>query len=768
MKKILALLLTSMFLLFGNIFAVNVENLVHYLTQPDGTVIKVFISGDEYNRRVCDENGYTITQNKNTGYWVYANVENDAFVPTSYVVGRDNPVNQCALTPNQDISPEKKRENYEKFNAVSKAHRQVLPQQCSVSGSNLRTGTLNNVTIYIDFTGEQFMHTKAQIETMFSDSTEGTSLYSYFHAASGGNFNIVSSFYPKTIGTMVYTYTAPQPRGYYQIKSTSNPIGYDENDNDLRRQREHQLLYDAVMSLKSEIEADFTAAQLDYNNDDYVDNLSFVIQDGSGDMVWSSAMFWPHRWSLYTPYYPDYQGPENNFPSLPLLNGKYVFDYFLITENHLFNIGNGHQSVLVHEMGHSLGAPDFYTGYCSTNCITPMGYWEVMASNSVPPQEAGAYVYSEYWHFIDELPTITTSGTYTVYHSWDRTPNHNTGYKIMSPLLNGEYYVIDYRRHSSGIPNTSYGGYSDDGIIITRINPNIPNGNIYGGMNGDGKDYAAYIFRPNAYDMITQGDLEQAFFSSQSGRTGFNSTTNLRPFLSDGSPDNIKISNISASGGDFMTFDVVIGGNLNLTCEPEDQCAYKFIAIDAYGDGWSSVNSTACLVVRTNGNDVYRLTAINHHLSNTETCDTFNIPLCNNEYYELWWETPSDNYWASEISFKLLDPVGNVVIAKTGESQITALPTTSSFLTVTPDCNMASEIVDKWDFVSNVLVFTNHLEVNIAAGEKIQNVELYNSLGQLVLQTVKSQFLLPNEGLYFVTIKTENAISTHKIVGKRY
>jgi len=621
---------------------------------------------------------------------------------------------------------------------------------------------MNNITIYIDFIGQQFTHTKPQIETMFSDHTDGASLYSYYNAASGGNFNIISSFYPKTGGTAVYSYTAPQPRGYYQIQSADNPIGYDEEDDDLRRQREHQLLYDAVMSVKSQIEADFSMEELDYNNDGEVDNISFVIQDGAADadMVWSNAMFWPHRWALFTPYYPDYQGVENYFPEEPLLHEKYVFDYFLVTENHLFNIGNGRQSVLVHEMGHSLGAPDFYTGYCYENCITPTGYWDVMAGNDVPPQETSAPVYSKYWRFIDELPTITTSGTYTVYHSWDRTPDHNTGYKIMSPSANGEYYVIDYRRHSSGMPNVFYGGYPYNGIIITRINPNIDYGNIYGGMNGDGMDYEAYIFRPNAYDMITEGDLHLAFFSSQSGRKSFNPNTNPRPFLSDGSPDNINIYNISASGGDFMTFDVKIGGNMNLNCETETQCNYQFIAADSYGDGWRSAYSTAYCVIKNRENEIYRLSAINHHQPNTYTRDTFNIPLCHNENYEFWWEVPNDEYWASEIAFTLLDPAGKVIIAKNDSAEIASLPTTSSFLTVKPNCNLNFN-------PSDVNIFTNKLEISVITDKKIQNIELYNLLGQMIFRTTNTQFTLPTDGLYIVRVKCENFVSRQKVFGKR-
>jgi M6 family metalloprotease-like protein len=565
MKKKLLSAFAAILLLYNFSQASNVENLPHTLKQPNGEIVKVFISGDEFNRRVFDENGFTIIQDKQSGYWVYANLQNDELVPTEFIVGKVNPATKN-LYPNIDVSTQKKKQNYETFRVYSeKSHNNSAK---SVSGNNLRSGTLNNITIYIDFAGEQFAHSKSEMEVMFSDPSSGVSLYSYYRDASGGNFNIVSTFYPKTTGNVVYAYTAPQPRGYYQIyNAVTNPIGYNETDQSTRRCREHQLLYDAIMSLKTEIESDFTASQLDYDMDDYVDNISFVIQDGSGDMVWSNAMFWPHRWGLFLPYpyYSSYRCGFNDFPVYPTIHGKYVWDYFLITENHLFNIGNGHQSVLVHEMGHVLGAPDLYTGYCTQNCITPIGYWDVMASNTVPPQSAGAYISSEYWNFIDTLPVITSSGTYTVYHSWDRVANHNTGYKIMSPSVSDEYYVIDYRR-KTGTPNAAYDiNIPDEGLIITRINPSVADyGNIYGGETGFGEDYEAYIFRPGASDMITNGNWYNSAFSIQNGRTSFNSTTNPSCFLEDGTIDNIKISQISASGGDSMTFYVDMNNVANL------------------------------------------------------------------------------------------------------------------------------------------------------------------------------------------------------------
>ena len=40
--------------------------------QPDGTVLELLASGDEFYNYLHDEDGFTIVQNPRTGYFVYA------------------------------------------------------------------------------------------------------------------------------------------------------------------------------------------------------------------------------------------------------------------------------------------------------------------------------------------------------------------------------------------------------------------------------------------------------------------------------------------------------------------------------------------------------------------------------------------------------------------------------------------------------------------------------------------------------------------------
>ena len=79
------------------------------ITQPDGTIIECLASGDEYYGRLHDEDGYTIIQNMETGYYCYAIVEEGDLIASEYVVGTVSP-KSVNLKPNANLSPEKRRE----------------------------------------------------------------------------------------------------------------------------------------------------------------------------------------------------------------------------------------------------------------------------------------------------------------------------------------------------------------------------------------------------------------------------------------------------------------------------------------------------------------------------------------------------------------------------------------------------------------------------------------------------------------------------------
>lgn len=87
-------------------FAAYVVKLPVTLTQPDGSVISCFASGDEFYNWLHDDNGYVIISNQE-GYYCYAVLQNNNIVASQYRVNTVNPA-AVGLTPNISISAEAK------------------------------------------------------------------------------------------------------------------------------------------------------------------------------------------------------------------------------------------------------------------------------------------------------------------------------------------------------------------------------------------------------------------------------------------------------------------------------------------------------------------------------------------------------------------------------------------------------------------------------------------------------------------------------------
>ena len=478
------------------------------LTQPDGTILHCFASGDEYFNYLHDANGYTIIQHPVTGYYVYVDKHNGELVATDYIVGKYDPASKH-LKPYNLISPEewqKRRKSWE-VPDIHPKNRDFIPNH----------GTLNNIAIFIRFADdENFANTYSSIDNMFNDETEGAvSMINYFRSASYGAIEIPTHFYPEHNGETIISYQDIYPKNYFQpYNASTNPNGYTEEQ---RRSREFDLLERALNYIENNNMIP-NNLDIDYDNDGCVDNVCFIVRGNVG--AWSSLL-WPHQWSLYD--------------RSVTINEKVVFKYNfqLADASNYFNT-----STMCHEMNHSLGAPDLY--HYNENYLNPVARWDLMATNSTPPQHCGAYMKMKYGHWIDDIPEITQAGTYTLNPISSPTPD-NVAYKIATEDPN-QFYVLEYRNTSTPFES----GLPGSGLLIYRIDTRF-NGNAdY--KPSEGTFDEVYIFRPDG-SYSSDGNSSSAFFSSASGRTEFSPSTNPNPFFSDGTSDNnTRIYDITSAG----------------------------------------------------------------------------------------------------------------------------------------------------------------------------------------------------------------------------
>ncbi len=580
MKKEISFLL---FLLLTTVlWAAPLRDVPQTLIQPDGDTLHCFASGDEFFHYLHDANGYTIVQNPVTGYYVYAVRDGENIKASDYVAGKINPA-QLGLA--KKVLP-----SLRAIRRAATVKRQFMGfDQSGISlksmanappSSDKNHGTMNNIVIFIRFNDDAdtpFLPLGVYDNIFIAP---GTSMQAYYEEVSYGQITIPSTYYPAAAGNTVMSYKDNQPRAYYQpYNVVTNPSGYKTDYE--RGVREQTLIKNAVNSITVP-----TSLNIDMNNDGKVDNITIIVTGGTGD--WNDLL-WPHRWVM------SYANAS--------INGKRVSDYIFIPDDGLSI------STLCHETFHALGAPDLYHYDDGNRNLDPVYTWDVMGLNKTPPQHMGAYMKYKYGNWINEIPMITSSGTYTL-HPVNSSDTNNC-YKIPIPGTQKEYYVVEYRKKpvsgfESSIPNP--------GLLIYRINTNF-NGNA----NYDATTVfdEVYIFRPNGAP-LSDGLPLSANYSADVGRTSFNASTNPYAFLTDGTPDqSISILNIS-SAGETISFTVkyidvtdvtitvpdiipITEGKIHLTATvvPSDATNQKLLWSVVNGSGSAIVSGDSLLLKRT-------------------------------------------------------------------------------------------------------------------------------------------------------------------------
>ncbi|MCF7913090.1 MAG: M6 family metalloprotease domain-containing protein [Candidatus Cloacimonetes bacterium] len=490
---ILILLLSGGLLLGALLFDQPVR-----VTQPDGTVLALLASGDEFYNYLHDTEGYTIVQHPETGYYVYAEESRGELTASDNIVGETNPV-ELGIMPHLGISKAEYQERRRRFD-VPERYESRAPTE----------GTLNNIVVYIRFADQsEFPEPRSEFDPLFNaNDGETPSMYSYYNEVSYETLTISSTHYPVVEMTSNLSYQAAEPRGYYSpYNYISNPEGYDGWEE--RAFREQNLLADAIEYIAAEVPTDL---DIDGDDDGQVDNVCFIIRGGND--AWAELL-WAHRWSLYM--------------ADAYINGLQVMDFTFQPRTQV-EVGT-----LNHEMFHALGAPDLY--HYNNSIYAPAAMWDLMESGN---GHMTAYMKYKYGHWIDELPLISESGTYTLYPMSEGTGNV---YRIASSNQM-EYFVLEYRKR---IPGTYEMNLPGEGLLIWRVDASLD-----GQGNADGPPDELYLYRPGG-DNNSNGNPAGAAFNADYGQTEFGDDTNPADWLQHGGYGDIFIHQVG-SAGDSISF----------------------------------------------------------------------------------------------------------------------------------------------------------------------------------------------------------------------
>ena len=551
--------------------------------QPDGTTLEAYVSGDEFFNYLHDSEGRIIKQHPETGFWVYAALdENDLLIASNRVALNDGyyyyyqrwlrgriPISSQGITT-ADIDFSVNSHLIREFEDLGHRDPEHFLFDVDVEDSPtvgvVRSvpieGHIENIVIMIAFAPEDPDNISSYedpiitqefydlIEYRFNSSDH--SLGRYIETASGGMVTIDSTLVGPDDSETSIIYQDIHYRSYFiPYHPVTNPNGYctefmaenaihgctpDRSGEDWYRGG--QLLVRAIEAIDGS--GLLEGKTLDTQRPGFVDSVTFIVR-GNPEAV--RSVLWPHMGSIYS-----------------YLNGVQVNSYHLLLEGEAPMYWPMSKDTIIHEQLHVFTFPDLYRYYAVIDVDSgpPVGLWDIM-SVSADPYFAfpNTHTKQRYAGWGDPPLEITESGTFTL--SPLGTSNTTTAYAIPINNVTGEFILIEYRNAINGTGFDYFTGTDQyaPGLLVSRINPQFRGNShsIYPTFEDE-----VYIFRPNAIERNTaEGDIGDAALSANVGRTSFGSQNGTgytnTIYRHDGVNTGIEIYDVTTAG-DTISFSI--------------------------------------------------------------------------------------------------------------------------------------------------------------------------------------------------------------------
>jgi M6 family metalloprotease-like protein len=408
--------------------------------QSDGSLISIFLKGDEFVSWAETTDGYTLLFNNRGGYDYAVRGKNNLLEPSG-LLAHNIPyrtANETLLLANNPRGLAYSAEQIRMLKSLN----QIYTDNIQTEAAFPTTGSRKLICILMGFKDQAFSKTQADFNNLLNqiqytvDGATG-SVKDYFREVSYNKLDLSV--------TVAGPYTAANNMSYYGKQSGSTD---DVNPG--------ALITEAV----NYADPDVNFAEFDNDNNGSVDGV-YVIFAGYGQEAGASTdAIWSHSSSIPTLY----------------KDGKSISKYACSCELR-GNSGSGitRIGVICHEFGHVLGSPDFYdTDYETGGSYEGTKTWDLMASgswnnNGATPAHPSGFVkvlcYS--WASVTEL---TAAAIITLNNAAEYS---NSFYKL-NTTTSGEYFFIENReRHlfDAYIPGS--------GLIIYHVHKDVfSSGNV--------------------------------------------------------------------------------------------------------------------------------------------------------------------------------------------------------------------------------------------------------------------------------------------------
>lgn len=422
--------LLCLFLISIQCYAVPAYNKKIKIAVEDGYVY-ITLQGDENYKYGTTQDGYTVLQS--SAGWFYAHKDSFGVVSCSnYKLKK---------------SPDKETINF--LNSVEKGVRPVIitdkPQRINSRafsgtqksiGKSSAIGSRKVLLILMQFADVRFTKSKEDFINLFNEegyNHDGAigSVYDFYKQASFGQLELRCDIAgPYTANHYMAYYGANTGNGSYDIRPKA-------------------LFDEAIAKAANE----FNLGDYDCNGDGYIDNVHIIYAGYGEEAGASSNAIWAHQMSFN-----------------PIIVNNILIDRYSCSPELRGNYGTGitRIGVLCHEIGHALGAMDYYdTDYQTEGYFKGTGEWDIMAEGSwnndgISPADFNPYVKAYNFGWSD----VTSLQNDTVINIASCNTKDNI-YRIDTPV-SGDFFLLENRRTNK--LNTHIPG---EGLLIYHIDPSI-------------------------------------------------------------------------------------------------------------------------------------------------------------------------------------------------------------------------------------------------------------------------------------------------------
>ena len=495
-----------------------------------GNEVWVTVKGDEYNKWALTTDNYTLLPSGNEWYFAKADSMGNA-VRSGYKLcadaERSKSLRRFLAQQPKGLRP--MVDEAQKKEAIVPGIGLLKNEE----GMRQSCGERRALVILMSFADVSFTKTEADFDALFNepgyavDGAQG-SVYDYFREVSYGQL----SFHCDVLGP----YRAAYPMAYYGSNSYG---GSDTNP--------YALFLEAMEHAVREIDLQ----DYDADGDGYVDNVHIVFAGYGEEAGASPSAIWSH---------------EAMFPEITMQSMK--IDRYSCTPELRGNRGGGISRIgpCCHEMGHALGAMDYYdTDYTTGGSFEGTGVWDVMAQGSwnndgITPAHFNPYVKAYDFGWVG-VTTLTHTGDYSLHPStWEKD-----GVYRVDTGSEGDFYLLESRVRDGF--DTALPG---EGLMVYHVHPRIEEGAYGNTINASAPQMMYPVCASSSVSVpssssYSYGEINSVGcpFPGSSGKMGFGGQTVPAAFAWDGSDVGFELSDINRTADGQVSFRFTVDGTVS-------------------------------------------------------------------------------------------------------------------------------------------------------------------------------------------------------------